>query len=74
MFRFWFHVNFKNAQGEDVSDEFFVTQRSDNIFDARAELVYMSSRNPHVFATFTFGLEYVEEWKGGKWVKIDGCV
>lgn len=67
MFRFWFFVNFKNKDGEDESADLHVVIKSDSIFDAQAQLVYQISRNPAVFAPFSYYFQYMEEWVDGKW-------
>lgn len=70
MFRFWFIVDFKDANGDSENDDFPVVQEGDSIFDARAQLVYLLSRNPKVHAPFTIDFQYMEERIAGSWVKI----
>lgn len=55
MFRYTFKVFFKNAEGADETSSFDIVQDTDNIFDARAKLVYQLSRlNGYIYAPFTF--------------------
>ena len=67
MFRFTFVVEYANKDGENAAMTSQVELDTDNIFSARAELVYRLSRNPHVFAPFTFEFVKMEEWKNGHW-------
>ena len=67
MFRFWFFVVHSNAVGESENGDFAVVQDSDNIFDARAQLAYLLSRNPKVFAPFVYDFKRMEEFVDGKW-------
>lgn len=70
MFRFWFYVNFSNAVGESENDDFEVVIDTDNLFDARAQLVYQLSRNPKVFAPFVYDFQYMEQFVNGKWKAV----
>jgi hypothetical protein len=63
MFRFTFNVKFTNKDGGQESADFVIDRPGDNLFDARAQLVYILSRNPHVFSPFSFELISFEEIK-----------
>jgi hypothetical protein len=67
MFRFTFEVDYTTKDGEKAKMTSQVQLDTDNIFTARGELVYGLSRNPHVFAPFTFEFVKMEEWKDGCW-------
>lgn len=67
MFRFTFEVDYTTKDGEKAKMTSQVQLDTDNIFSARGELVYGLSRNPHVFAPFTFEFVKMEEWKDGCW-------
>lgn len=70
MFRFTFEVTYTTKNGESATMISQVHLDTDNIFSARGELVYGLSRNPHVFAPFTFEFVKMEEWKGSKWESL----
>lgn len=67
MFRFWFFVVYSSAVGESQNEDFPVVMNSDNLFDAQAQLVYLLSRNPKVFAPFVYDFQYMEERVGKEW-------
>lgn len=67
MFRFTFEVTYTNEKNESATMPVQVQLDTDNIFTARGELVYGLSRNPHIFAPFTFEFVKMEEWKDGHW-------
>jgi len=67
MFRFTFVVEYTTKDGENAAMTSQVELDTDNIFDARAQLVYQLSRNPHIFAPFTFEFVKMEHWKEGHW-------
>lgn len=64
MFRFTFVVEYATKDGENAAMTSQVELDTDNIFDARAQLVYQLSRNPHVFAPFDFTNTNIEKWNG----------
>lgn len=71
MFRFTFKVFFRNAEGDDEQSSFDITQDTDNLFDARAKLVYQLSRlNGYVFAPFTFEPTMVAVRENDTWKEI----
>lgn len=67
MFRFTFEVNYTTKDGEKATMLSQFNLDTDNIFTARGELVYGLSRNPHIFAPFTFEFVKMEHWKEGRW-------
>ena len=67
MYRFTFEVNYTTKDGEKATMPAQVQLDTDNIFTARGELVYGLSRNPHIFAPFTFEFVKMEHWKEGRW-------
>ena len=66
-FRFTYVVEYTTKDEQKAAMTSQVELDTDNIFSARAELVYRLSRNPHVFAPFTFEFVKMEEWKEGQW-------
>lgn len=71
MFRYTFKVFFKNAEGADEESSFDITQDTDNLFDARAKLVYQLSRlNGYIFASFTFEPIMFAVRENGVWKEV----
>ena len=71
MFRFTFKVFYTSADGNEKLSIMQVTQDSDSVNDARAQVVYLLSRmNGKVFAPFTFEPTKIEERVDGKWKVI----
>jgi hypothetical protein len=71
MFRFTFKVFYTDADGSEKQSTMQVTQDSDDVNTARAQVVYLLSRmNGKVFAPFTFEPTKIEERVSGQWIKI----
>ena len=69
-YRTTFDVTYTTSQGAEVTEKMTVELPGDNLFDARAEMVYRLSRNPAVRAPFSLTFVKLEHFHDGKWRKI----
>lgn len=67
MFRFTFEVTYTTKDGRVENMESDIDSDSDNVYSARGEMAYRLSRNPNVFAPYSFELKNVYQRICGKW-------
>ena len=71
MFNYIFFVTYTTESEKKATDNFEVVQETQDIFAARAQLVYNLSRTPGVFAPFSFEHVMTEEFFREKWIPLE---